>query len=149
MKKGKFLQGKYIPANPSKYKGNLNNIQFRSSWELKMFRECDTDDKVISWSSEEHVVPYKDPFSSTRRRYFIDIYMKYRTSSGEVIERLIEIKPKKQTMLPKVQKRKTKRYLKEIATYYTNQAKWAAADKYAKDRNMEFKVFTETELGIH
>jgi hypothetical protein len=36
----------------------------------------------------------------------------------------------------------------EALTYAKNQAKWKAANEYAKDRNMEFKILTENELGI-
>ena len=59
---------------------------------------------------------------------------------------LIEIKPKGQTT-PPVQGRKTEAtFLKEVKTFGVNQSKWSAADEYAKDRGMLFKVFTETEL---
>ena len=61
---------------------------------------------------------------------------------------LIEVKPKKQTIAPKVQKKKTKSYIYEVCEYAKNQAKWKAATEYCKDRLWEFKVLTENELGI-
>jgi hypothetical protein len=35
-----------------------------------------------------------------------------------------------------------------METYAVNQAKWKAADKFAKQNNMEFLVLTENHLGI-
>ena len=61
---------------------------------------------------------------------------------------IIEIKPKKQTVEPKMKKRKTKGYIYEVYEYAKNQAKWKAAEEFCKDRMWEFKVLTEDELGI-
>ena len=44
--------------------------------------------------------------------------------------------------------KRTQRYLLESLTFMKNQAKWAAATEYAKDRNWEFKIITEHELGL-
>lgn len=148
-KKGKWTQGRYRPINPSKYKGDLSQIVFRSSWELKMFRYCDTAENVIEWSAETAVVAYKDPMSGRKRRYYVDVYLKHKTKSGEIRKKLIEVKPFKQCYAPKVPQRKTKRYLKEVEAYIINQAKWKAATRYAKKNGMDFVVFTERELGIN
>ena len=48
----------------------------------------------------------------------------------------------------RVQKTKTKAYVREVCEYVKNQAKWEAATEYCKDRKLEFKVLTENELGI-
>lgn len=140
--------GPFRPKNPGKYKGNHNRIVYRSSWELKMFKYCDLTPSVLAWSSEEIVIPYQDPISGNFRRYFVDVWVKHRLKDGTIKETLIEIKPSKQCQLPKKQKRKTKKYLKEVETYVINKAKWKAADKYASKRGMEFTIFTEKELGI-
>jgi hypothetical protein len=47
-----------------------------------------------------------------------------------------------------VQKRKTKKYLEESATYLINQSKWKAATEFCKDHGWEFKILTEKDLGI-
>jgi len=107
-KKSKYHQGKYKPVNPRKYKGDLNNIVFRSSWELNYFRYCDTNSNILKWSSESVVIPYVSPIDGEYHRYFMDVYMKYRTKLGLIEEVLIEIKPYDQTQPPKPQKRKTK-----------------------------------------
>jgi len=147
--KNSWQQGRYSPINPSKYKGDRSQIIFRSSWELKMFRYCDTAENVIEWSSENIIVTYKDPMSGTKRRYYVDVYLKHRTKDGEVRKKLVEVKPAKQCRPPKIPQRKTKRYLREVEAYIINQAKWKAADRYAKKNGMDFVVFTEKELGIH
>ena len=148
-RKSKWSQGFYRPINPSKYKGDLSQIVFRSSWELKMFRYCDLSENVLKWSSENHIVNYKDPITGRARRYYVDVYLKHITKDGEVKEKLIEVKPSKQVKAPKIPKRKSKKYLKEVETYIINKAKWKAADKYAKKHGMDFVLFTEKELGIH
>ena len=51
-------KGLFKPKNPSKYKGNINEIVYRSSWEKKMMIYCDTTKSVVEWGSEELVIPY-------------------------------------------------------------------------------------------
>jgi hypothetical protein len=68
--------------------------------------------------------------------------MKVQTTTGPRVK-LIEIKPKHQTIPPKPSKRKSKRYLHEAMTYGINQAKWAAAHAFCKQRGWDFMVVTE------
>jgi len=114
---------------------------------LKMFKYCDLSDKVVLWNSEEVVVPYVNPLDQKVHRYFVDIYLKYKTPNG-LKERIIEIKPEVFTRPPKKTGRKTRRYIIEVERYLINQAKWHAAEKWAHRNKMDFKVFTEKELGI-
>ena len=81
-------------------------------------------------------------------RYFPDFYVKYKDVKGKIREKVVEIKPAKQVKEPKMQKRRTKKYVSEVYTYATNQAKWAAAEDFCKDRRWEFQILTEKELGI-
>ena len=37
----------------------------------------------------------------------------------------------------------------EQIEFVRNQSKWKAAMKYCEDQNMQFKIFTEKELGIY
>jgi hypothetical protein len=141
-------KGKYQPKNPKKYIGNVNNIIYRSLWERKFLIYCDTNENIIEYASEEIALPYRSPIDNRIHKYFPDFYIKVRESNGEIKKYLIEIKPKKQTVEPIPQKRKTKGYIYEVYEYAKNQAKWKAAEEYCKDRQWEFKVLTETELGI-
>lgn len=70
--------------------------------------------------------------------------LKITFKNGKTI--LVEIKPDKETSPPKFNGRKTKRYINEGLTYVKNMNKWAAAQKYAKDNNYEFQIWTENTL---
>ena len=141
-------KGYYRPKNPKKYKGDYKNIIFRSSWEEKFMKYCDTKQSILEWGSEEYVIPYRDPTSAKVRRYFPDFYIKVKESSGKIKKYIIEIKPARQTKEPKIQKKKTRGYIYEVYTYAKNQAKWEAAKDFCDNRLWEFKILTERELGI-
>lgn len=140
--------GKYQPHNPKKYKGNHTMIFYRSLWELKFMKWCDLNDNILEWGSEEIAVPYRSPLDGRYHRYFVDFYIKVRNKFGEVKKYLIEIKPKKQTLEPQSQQRKTQKYINEVKTYVINQAKWEAAREWCADRQLEFLILTEDHLNV-
>jgi len=141
-------KGKFRPKNHKKYKGDFREVIYRSSWELKFMQYCDTNKSIVKWSSEEIVIPYRSPVDNRIHRYFPDFYVKYKDIKGNFQEKVIEIKPAKQVKEPKMQKRRTKKYVSEVFTYATNQAKWQAAEDFCKDRKWQFQILTEKELGI-
>ena len=141
-------KGKYRPSVPSKYRGNPTNIIYRSLWELKFMKYCDSNSNILEWGSEEVIVPYRSPIDNRYHRYFPYFYIKVKESTGKIKRMIIEIKPQKQCVEPKVQKRKTKSYVYQVCEYARNQAKWEAAKEFCEDRQWEFKVLTENELGI-
>jgi len=141
-------KGKFQPSYSKKYKGDPTNIIYRSLWERKFMMYCDLNENIIEWGSEEIALPYRSPLDNKIHRYFPDFYIKVKENNGSIKRYLIEIKPKKQTVEPKVQKRKTKSYIYEVTEYAKNMAKWKAAEEFCKDRMWEFKVLTEDELGI-
>ena len=141
-------KGRYQPNNPLKYKGNFKNIIYRSLWELKFMKYCDRNQNILEWGSEEIIVPYRSPIDNRYHRYFPDFYIKVRESTGKIKKYIIEVKPQKQCIEPKVQKKKTRSYVYQVCEYAKNQAKWKAAEEYCMDRGLEFKVLTENELGI-
>ena len=141
-------KGKYSPSYPKKYKGDPTNIIYRSLWERKFMVYCDLNENILQWGSEEIALPYRSPIDNKVHRYFPDFYIKVKESNGSIKKYIIEIKPKKQCMEPKVKKRKTKGYIYEVYEYAKNQAKLKAAREFCKDRMWEFKVLTEEELGI-
>ncbi len=141
-------KGRYRPSNPKKYKGDSSNIIYRSLWERKFMVYCDNQTKILEWGSEEIVLPYRSPIDNKVHRYYPDFYIKVKESNGKIKRYIIEIKPKKQTVEPKMKKKKTKGYIYEVYEYAKNQAKWKAAEEFCKDRMWEFKVLTEDELGI-
>lgn len=140
--------GRFKPTNPKKYRGDFNNIIYRSSWECKFMNYLDRAENVVSWSSEEVIIPYLSPIDGKWHRYFVDFYVQYRAADGNLNVKLIEIKPFKQTQPPQKKKRITKQYITEVTTWGINEAKWKAATEYCKDRGWKFQVLTEKELGI-
>ena len=148
MAERKYIQGYFRPIHPEKYIGNPQNIVYRSSWELRFMKWCDESTNVIQYGSEEFFIPYRSPVDNKTHRYFPDFLIKIQEQSGEIKTYLIEIKPQRQTVQPKVPKRKTKNWLYEMKTYSVNQAKWAAAEEWCRSRGIEFKIVTEKELGI-
>lgn len=144
----KFMQGKYKVKNRSKYKGNPDNVMYRSSWELKLFNWLDNNPNIIQFSSEEYVVPYLSPLDGRIHRYFPDVYVKVRNKDGIIKEMLIEVKPEKQVNEPVKKSRITKSYITEVTTYAVNQSKWKAAKEYCADRGWEFRIMTEKHLGV-
>jgi hypothetical protein len=142
-------KGKYQPSYPKKYKGDPSNIIYRSLWERKFMKYCDLNENILEWGSEEIALPYRSPVDNRVHRYFPDFYIKVKESNGQIKKYLIEIKPKKQTVEPQVQKRKTKQYIYEVVEYAKNQAKWRAAKEFCEDRQWVFKVLTEDDLGIN
>ena len=145
----KTLQGRFRPVHPEKYKGNVSNICYRSSWEQVFMKWCDSSPHVHQWMSEERAIWYFDPVSKKKRRYFPDFLIKYVRSDGIVCEEVIEIKPSRQVAGPNpTPKRRTKAWAKSVETYVTNMAKWKAASEWASDRGMSFRLITEKELNV-
>lgn len=133
--------GIYKVKNKKKYRGNSENVVFRSLWENACFKWCDENPQVKSWSSEEVVVPYFYEADKKYHRYFVDLLIQLETQTI-----LVEIKPKKETAPPKSPARKTKKFLEESLTFVKNQNKWNAASEFAKDRGWDFQVWTEETL---
>ena len=141
-------KGKYYPTFPHKYKGDPTNIIYRSLWERKFMVYCDKNESILEWASEEISIPYRSPIDNRVHRYFPDFYMKVKERGGKVKRYVIEVKPAKQTKPPVKPKRQTKGYIREAYEYAKNQAKWKMAREFCADRQWEFKVVTEKELGI-
>ena len=140
--------GRFIPKNPKKYVGDSNNIIYRSSWECKVMDWLDRNDDIVSWASEELIIPYLSPIDNRMHRYFPDFLVKTKTKDGKTRTMLIEVKPKKQTIQPEPKKRITKQYINEVTTWGVNQAKWKAAEEFCMDRGWKFMLMTEDHLGL-
>ena len=73
-------KGKYRVINYKKYKGDPTGVIWRSLWERKFMRWCDSNPNVLEWWSEEIAIPYYDPVQKKWRRYFPDFWMKVKFS---------------------------------------------------------------------
>jgi hypothetical protein len=139
-------RGIFTPKNTSKYLGNAKNVVYRSLWELRMFKYCDTTPAIVGWASEEFCIPYVSPVDGRVHRYFPDLALHVKQSDQTIKKFVLEIKPAKQTHPPIAPKRQTSRYLKEVMTYAINDAKWVAAKAFCEQHGMSFKVITEAEI---
>jgi hypothetical protein len=108
----------------------------------------DRNKDIISWASEELIVPYISPVDNRVHRYFPDFLVKLRNKEGQLKTLMIEVKPKKQTQPPMQQRRITKQYITEVTTWGVNQAKWKAAEEYCLDRGWKFIIMTEEHLRL-
>jgi hypothetical protein len=140
-------KGWFKPRNPQKYKGDPNGIVYRSSWELRVMKYLDDNPAVIWWASEELPIKYVSPIDQKVHRYFPDFIVRTKRRDGQETTMVLEVKPYRQTLMP-VQKRKTQRFINEMATYAINQEKWKAADLFCKEHGWQFKLITEKDLGI-
>lgn len=143
-----FHKRRFVPVFPEKYSGDPTNIIMRSSWESVFANWCDKNPAVVKWLSEETVIPYRCPTDNRLHRYFVDFKIQIKNKEGLLKTYLVEIKPENQCSPPVYPGKRTQRYLVESMTFIKNQAKWAAAREYAKDRNWEFMILTEKHLGI-
>lgn len=110
---------------------------------------CDNTASILKWSSEEIVIPYISPIDNKWHRYFVDFWIQYRDSKGNMKASLIEVKPLAQTKEPRKLsngQKPTRRFLTEVMTWGVNQAKWKAATEYCSDRNWTFRILTEKDL---
>lgn len=138
----KFHSGKYFVENKKKYEGDFDNVMYRSSWEKQAFKWCDLNPDVVSWNSEEVVIPYRCKTDGRVHRYFMDLKITFK--SGKTL--LVEIKPKAQTVMPKKKSNK-KKLMEEVMTYAKNRSKWDAAKFYAERNGWDFQVWTEDTLA--
>ncbi len=141
-------KGIFRPKNPEKYRGDAQNIVYRSSWELKFMRFADTHPDIILWASEELIIPYRSPVDGRMHRYFPDFIVKKRSKTGSITTVMIEVKPASQTKPPVKKKNINKRYIEEVMNWGVNEAKWKAAREYCKKNDWEFSILTEKELNI-
>ena len=142
-------KGRYRIENIKKYKGDISDVIYRSSWELKFMKWCDSNSSVLEWGSETVIIPYRSPVDNNVHRYFVDFYIKIQDKDKKILKYLIEIKPEKFTKPPPIPQKQTKRFIQEVFNYGINQSKWKAASTFCDDRGWKFLVLTERDLGIN
>ena len=134
-----WAQGPYTVINRDKYVGN-GTPRYRSGWELSFMKFCDSNDNVLQWASESIAIPYRHPLTGKMTQYIPDFLITYRTSNNTVKAELIEIKPKKQSVI------ESKMSSKDRAIVAINYSKWDAATKWARRNGLTFRVITEDQM---
>lgn len=137
----RYSQGFFIPKHPHKYVG-VGKIKYRSSWELVFMQFCDNNDKILQWASEPMRIPYRNPLNGKPTVYVPDFLIMYQ-SGNKIVTELVEIKPKKQTM---IQEKISNRDKLAVAL---NHAKWAAASNWCKKTGITFRVITEDQIFVN
>ena len=135
----KFAQGIYQPRNPGKYVG-IGNPRYRSGWELSFMNFCDSNDNILQWASESVKIPYRNPITGKQSIYVPDFLVTYRTKNNMTRAELIEIKPKKQSII------ESKASARDRAIVAVNYAKWDVATKWARRNGLTFRVITEDDI---
>jgi len=147
-----FKQGTFHPINKGKCL-NPDNISFRSGLESQLMVILDKNPNIISWGSENVIIPYFKKAENRWARYFVDFYVKIKLGEN-VKEYIIEVKPEKFTKPPTTNGNKKKStILYEQVTYLTDSNKWEAAKKWCDDqklknkRDIEFMIITEKNIA--
>lgn len=135
----KFANGLYTVKNPQKYVGK-GQPRYRSGWEHAFMRFCDTNDNIIQWASESITIPYRNPITGKQTIYVPDFLVMYRNKNNQTRAELIEIKPKKQSVI------ESKQSARDRAAVAVNYAKWDAAMKWCKRNGLTFRVVTEDDI---
>jgi Straboviridae/Kyanoviridae head completion nuclease len=136
-----FTQGRYVLKNKAKYMGDVNNIIFRSSWELKLHESFDNNPNVLRWASEPIGIPYIKPTDHLVHKYYPDYYVEYIGKDKILHKDIIEVKPYKQTIISRTKNRRSKLY--EDIQYAVNKAKWNACRQFCKKYGFSFRILTE------
>jgi len=137
---GKWAQGIYEVKTPEKYIGK-GKPKYRSGWELTFMIFCDTNKNVIKWASESLSIPYRNPLTGKNTIYIPDFFVLYENKYGKKVAEVVEIKPKKQSL---IESRVAS--AKDRAVVAINHAKWKAAAQYCAKNGFTFRVITEDDL---
>jgi hypothetical protein len=134
-----YRQGAYPVKNTAKYVGR-GTPRYRSGWELTFMMFLDSNENVLQWASESISIPYRNPLTGKQSVYIPDFLVTYRGPNNTTKAELIEIKPKKQSVL------ESKASDRERAVVALNYAKWDAATKWAKKNGLTFRVINEDQI---
>lgn len=136
----RFAQGKYNIKYPEKYVGTKQPT-YRSSWEFAFMKFCDESPSIQRWASEAIQIPYRNPLSGKQTIYVPDFFIQYTDKKGKNHVEVIEVKPENQAL-----KEKTGRSKANQAHWILNQAKWEAANAWAKQKGIKFRIITEKDI---
>jgi hypothetical protein len=144
-RRSRYHQGYFKPKNPKKYIGDVKDIVYRSGLEKRYMNYLDDHPNIAKWTSEGLIIPYESPVDRNMHRYFTDFVVQTLNPRETYV---IEIKPKSKMVPPKVPKRQTRGYLREVMDYAVNEAKWEAARAFCKKKGWKFLVLTEEDIKI-
>ena len=118
-KKSRYHRGDYISTKTGV------TYKYRSSWEFKFMEHLDVDSDIISWTYEAVKIPY---VSNSKTKKIRNYYPDFLIESKSEGYKLIEIKPFKKILQPKIVK------------------KTIAASDWCRKNNIKFCIITENKL---
>ena len=101
---------------------------------------CDNNDHILQWASESISIPYRHPFTGKMTNYIPDFLVVYADKHGRQRAELVEIKPKKQSII------ESKASNRDRAVVAVNYCKWDAATKWCRRQGLTFRVINEDQL---
>jgi hypothetical protein len=134
-----FRQGIYTVRNPGKYVGR-GTPRYRSGWEMTFMMFLDSNDNIVQWASESISIPYRNPITGKQSMYVPDFFVTYRGRDNTTRAELIEITPKKQSLI------ESKMSDRDRAIVAVNYAKWASAQKWCQRNGLTFRVINEDQI---
>lgn len=134
------FRARFIPKNPQKYRGDVEKIFARSSWEASVMKFFDSSTAVISWASEEIAIPYLKPEDARVHHYYPDFVVEFVNKEGQIKKEIVEVKPLHESDA------KFAKHERSKAALETNEAKWRAAIDFAEKNGMTFRVITEKSI---
>jgi len=167
-KKGRFntghksKKGLYHPKNPEKYIGDITDVMYMSSWELKFMIYCDNRSEILKWGSECFHISYQmerknhetGALKKSNHKYWPDFYMEVidPDSPDGVKKFVVEVKPLHETVQPIPPKKFSTKAMRNfeyaIVAFQKNMYKWAKAKEFCDARGMHFILVTEKHLGL-
>ena len=149
-KKSQFKQGYYTIENPQKYIGDIHSIIYRSSWELKFCKYCDSNPNILKWTSEPVCIEFWNPIDKKTHKYHPDYYIKVKKNDGSTEDWILEIKPSAQYKLEKkpilegnMTEKRIRAHNEKMETWIVNRAKFDAATRFAKSNGYKFGAIDE------
>ena len=104
-----FQQGIYEVRNPRKYVGK-HRPKYRSGWELKFMRMCDSHPNILAWASESHRIPYRNPVTGKNTNYVPDFFIVYEDKEYKEVD----------AMSPRSRDASVNRFLTRLGTFLNN-----------------------------
>lgn len=150
----------YIPSNLNKVimLNEKGGLFYRSGLEHKMMIYLDHSDKVVRWGAEFFSVPYqktewvaeKQSYRTTTHKYYPDFYYEIIKEDGSIEKVVAEVKPKSETVAPKLPEKATPRQMKNfeyaLKMFNKNISKWQKMIEFCKSANVRFIIITEDHL---
>lgn len=160
-----YHQGNYIPKYKDKVikLNNWGGVHYRSSWEKKIMTWLDNNSSIIKWGSECLRIPYQMTHFDNgdtkvkEHSYYPDFYYEMRSSSGELRQVVVEVKPMKEYKMvqqlnegklevPQNGAKKLKNFEYDLKMAYKNKQKWETMIKWCNKKGYEFIIITEEHL---